>query len=265
MDIPPPPDPAEEPKYSNTLLKVGTVIVIGAMAANVIGFRYSRWAVGKDVHRAWQNRERAEHARIARQKAERQRVEDQQRAGEQMRQQQHSASRQQKEGSERERVRDVFEEWERAFGGSNTGGYVHMDNRTLEQLFKRMGVGMRGFPGVGSGGMGAADDVIEELLRAAQAAERGRRGQGDGYESFRYWEQTEQQGGFGGREGVFGRDNRRHYDTLGVKANANEDEIKRAYLKEAMKWHPDRYRGEDKQGAEKRFREVAEAYEALKK
>ena len=51
------------------------------------------------------------------------------------------------------------------------------------------------------------------------------------------------------------------YDVLGVERNANRDEIKRAYRKSAMKYHPDRNPG-NKQ-AEKNFKEAAEAYSVL--
>ena len=54
---------------------------------------------------------------------------------------------------------------------------------------------------------------------------------------------------------------RDYYEILGVDKNASKDEIKKAYRKLAMKFHPDRNQG-DKE-AEEKFKEGAEAYEVL--
>ena len=52
-----------------------------------------------------------------------------------------------------------------------------------------------------------------------------------------------------------------YYQVLGVDKNASADEIKKAYRKLALKYHPDRTKG-DKE-AENKFKETAEAYEVL--
>lgn len=52
-----------------------------------------------------------------------------------------------------------------------------------------------------------------------------------------------------------------YYDVLGVSRTATADEIKKAYRKMAMKYHPDRNQGDTE--AEAKFKEAAEAYEVL--
>jgi molecular chaperone DnaJ len=54
---------------------------------------------------------------------------------------------------------------------------------------------------------------------------------------------------------------RDYYEVLGVTREASEEEIKRAYRKAALKWHPDRNRNNPQ--AEAKFKEAAEAYEVL--
>ncbi len=54
---------------------------------------------------------------------------------------------------------------------------------------------------------------------------------------------------------------RDYYDVLGVSKSASKDEIKKAYRKKAIQYHPDKNPG-DKE-AEEKFKEAAEAYEVL--
>jgi molecular chaperone DnaJ len=55
---------------------------------------------------------------------------------------------------------------------------------------------------------------------------------------------------------------RDYYDVLGVQKSASADDLKKAYRKLAMQYHPDRNQGD--KAAEQKFKEVSEAYDCLK-
>lgn len=56
--------------------------------------------------------------------------------------------------------------------------------------------------------------------------------------------------------------NKNYYEILGLSQNASEEEIKKAYKKLAVKYHPDK-NSENKEEAEKKFKEISEAYQIL--
>lgn len=51
-----------------------------------------------------------------------------------------------------------------------------------------------------------------------------------------------------------------YYKVLGIPKGASEDEIKKAYRKQALRYHPDKNKSP---GAEDKFKEIAEAYDVL--
>ena len=55
---------------------------------------------------------------------------------------------------------------------------------------------------------------------------------------------------------------RDYYAELGVSKTATEAELKKAYRKLAMKWHPDKNK-ENRKQAEEKFKKISEAYDVL--
>jgi DnaJ-class molecular chaperone len=54
---------------------------------------------------------------------------------------------------------------------------------------------------------------------------------------------------------------RDYYEVLGIEKSATEEDIKKAYRKLAIKYHPDKNPGD--KAAEEKFKELGEAYEVL--
>ena len=51
-----------------------------------------------------------------------------------------------------------------------------------------------------------------------------------------------------------------YYKILGISKGAADEDIKKAYRKQALKWHPDKNKAAN---AEEKFKEIAEAYDVL--
>lgn len=73
--------------------------------------------------------------------------------------------------------------------------------------------------------------------------------------------------GYSGRSGGSGNYTKDPYKVLGISKDATDDEVKRAYRKMAMKYHPDRVAGmseELQRNAAEQMKEINEAYEQIK-
>lgn len=67
----------------------------------------------------------------------------------------------------------------------------------------------------------------------------------------------------GGNVRQFSSGARDPYAVLGIPPNSSDADAKKAYKSMAKKWHPDRHPGDRKEEAERRFKEVGEAYERI--
>jgi len=59
-------------------------------------------------------------------------------------------------------------------------------------------------------------------------------------------------------------DNQDLYSTLGLSKGSSDQEIKSAYRKKALQWHPDKHSGDKKKEAEEQFKKINQAYEILR-
>jgi DnaJ like chaperone protein len=73
---------------------------------------------------------------------------------------------------------------------------------------------------------------------------------------------------FNSVRGMFKHDIKADYEVLGVDESASDDEVKKAYRKLAIRYHPDKVAsmGEEYQkGAKEKFQRLQEAYDNIKK
>ena len=61
--------------------------------------------------------------------------------------------------------------------------------------------------------------------------------------------------------GIKMAEKRDYYEVLGLQKGASDDEIKKAFRKKAMKYHPDKNKGD--KAAEEQFKEINETYSIL--
>lgn len=66
---------------------------------------------------------------------------------------------------------------------------------------------------------------------------------------------------FSGSATLLSKNNKNHYDSLGLTSKATQADVKSAYYKLSMRYHPDKNKGSEE--ASKQFRDISEAYEVL--
>ena len=54
-----------------------------------------------------------------------------------------------------------------------------------------------------------------------------------------------------------------HYDTLGIERDATDQQIRAAFRRLALRYHPDKYTGKERTEAEERFQSITEAFNVL--
>jgi DnaJ-domain-containing protein 1 len=320
-------EPAAPQSAPSGLLRVGVAIVIGAVAANVLGFRYSRWAVGKELHRAWERQSASRSAREGPSGASSRAARDARgttasRSSTAGRDESHPSSspssrmfeefmRRAEAAAGDSRAREAARQargaggdsrasrqsWERTWSAGGASGtrrhtvQFDFDPASVEELLHILRGRGRGGASAGFRRVVSGFDVrdIQELLRAArdaQAASRAQSGRSSASEfDEEFWEQVFGSGAGSGRQGgggtgsshqrsssrgdpfggsAFGSASRDSaLATLGLARGATDAEVKRAYRLQAMRFHPDTYRGPDPEGAARQFREVTAAYKTL--
>jgi DnaJ-domain-containing protein 1 len=306
-------------KSGPNLMLIGTACVIGAVAANVVGFHYSRWATGKELYRAWERYS----ANVRSSKMRQSHGWPSSARGRGAAESDHGSTRtpftsyreQFETGSDRQTSKNPDREHDRqrvehaSRGAGKQGGHgssnkhqsasssgssyrqsfrIDFDPALLDEILRSIS---RGRVQRGRGlGLGMDPRVLEELLRAAQAShfssQKARPGRDQGFGNFEFWDEVfgssndkastgsgRHRSGFGAgtygsgmHEGFGGLGSRQQaYAVLGLPNGASSADIKKAYRNEVLRWHPDKYQGQDREGASRKFREVTSAYETLTK
>lgn len=279
----------QEGRRTLNLTGLGTLMVLGAVSANVFAFRSSRWAVGKELHRAWERRERyraaaqsqafrgggvgAAASRVAREAA---RAAAARAAAEAARAAAKAAARQafraSAEAARRQgRAEARWESWGASSGGASWRSSGRIEAEDIEEMLRKMG-GRRGAaPGL--------EQLLDEIMRGmGQTGASGSRDERAEADAKAFWEEVMRGpggpfsgagGGFSGADGNpfsgDGMGNGRHYRTLGLEDGADLEAVKRQYRRLVMQWHPDRYRGSEPEQAARKFREITQAYQAITK
>uniref|UniRef100_A0A7S1TE84 J domain-containing protein n=1 Tax=Compsopogon caeruleus TaxID=31354 RepID=A0A7S1TE84_9RHOD len=266
-------------------VKLGVAFLVGAVAANVIGFRYSRWAVGKEVHRAWENQQSQERIFLHEQGRKLW-----QRNSEEWKQEPSVASWSAKGRQDSATAKEAAAEKERRRRQQRVDAAFEADQRARETVFQAH-ERMRGPFGSARTSTSSfrvfVDDRVEMDPRKAQEIFEAMRRDFAGFGV--HWTSTSQRSSASSeefarwmeellrdsRESPFGQSGFAHpqarpagskdyYATLGVQQSASEKEIKDAFRSQAKKWHPDSYQGSNPEFAARKFREISTAYEVLK-